>query len=391
MAALHAAASFARHISRVAVPPAAGSRPGPPTKNRILYWLVLLFTRFCHLARSSLLRSAFALHPSFRLAPPPPDPRVVPHSSRPGSAHPTARCSLLSSRSCPAHLLHSCPASFLASATLPTRVTSPLARSPAAPALLPAAPTLLPAAPPPPRPTLLVVLASPLRPARCPRPTPDTPASCPAVPARYPTLPPAAPPPPPHPTRGAYVPAAPRPLPPPDDRHSRQLPRHSHPLSRRPRPSLLVLLASPLCPARCPRPMTDTPASCPAVPTRCPAAPAPAYSCCLRPPCAPPAAPARRPTLPPAALPFPPVSPLPTPRRPSTPDAPARCPAAHRPMPAPRPLLAPPFVLGVLSHFLLAMPPPFWLLPLLAPVRHSCSFAYDCCLTLLLLHDRQFL
>ncbi|KAJ7435935.1 hypothetical protein B0H11DRAFT_2295216 [Mycena galericulata] len=33
---------------------------------------------------------------------------------------------------------------------------------------------------------LLVLLASPLRPTRCPRPTPDTPASCPAVPARLP-------------------------------------------------------------------------------------------------------------------------------------------------------------------------------------------------------------
>ncbi|KAJ7434085.1 hypothetical protein B0H11DRAFT_2373712 [Mycena galericulata] len=312
--------------------------------------------------------------PAFRLAPPPPDPRVPAVLSQlPCSPAPFVPRFL--PRIC--HLTYSC--------YVPAR---PLARCSGAPARCPDAPARCPAAP---RPTLLVVLASPLRPARCPRPTPDTPASCPAVPARYPTLPPAAPPPPPHPTRGAYVPAAPRPLPPPDDRHSRQLPRHSHPLSRRPRPSLLVLLASPLRPARCPRPMTDTPASCPAVPTRCPAAPAPAYSCCLRPPCAPPAAPARRPTLPPAAPPFPPVSPLPTPRRPSTPNAPARCPAAHRPMPAPRPLLPPPFVLGVLSHFLLAMPPPFWLLPLLAPVRHSCSFAYDCCLTLLLLHDRQFL
>ncbi|KAJ7438837.1 hypothetical protein B0H11DRAFT_2293682 [Mycena galericulata] len=206
-------------------------------------------------------------------------------------------------------------------------LASPLrpARCSGAPARCPDAPARCPAAPPHPTRGACVLAAS------CPLPPPDAGHSrqLPAVPARYPTLPLAAPPPPPQPTHGAYVPAAPRPLPPPNDRHSRQLPRRSRLL--------------------------------PDAPTRCPAAPAPAYSCCLRPRCAPPAVPARHPTLLPAAPPFLPVSPLPTPRRPSTPDA-------HRPMPAPRPLLPPPFVLGVLSHFLLAMPPPFWLLPLLAPV-----------------------
>ncbi|KAJ7472958.1 hypothetical protein B0H11DRAFT_2430857 [Mycena galericulata] len=248
MAALHAAASFARHIKRVAVPPAAGSRPGPPTKNRILYWLRLLFT--CYTPR-------FAVR-AFHLAPPPPDLRVMPRNHRPGPVAPAA---------------HAIAWSLAAALGLRLPACSIHARLNSIPP--PAAPTL----PPDARHSRQLPRRS--RPsAGCPRPDacyPHLMPNTPAAHARRPTFPPAAPPLPPQhllPTPRRLLPPLdarnPCPLLPPEARRSRQLPRRSRPSARCPRPDARYPRLMPDTLARCSRPTPDDPVRCPATRRPCP-------------------------------------------------------------------------------------------------------------------------
>ncbi|KAJ7510583.1 hypothetical protein B0H11DRAFT_2215345 [Mycena galericulata] len=213
-------------------------------------------TWFCYVARfvpCSLLPLCiralyphFAVRPlrAFHLAPPPPDPRVLPHNSWPGSlvAHPIA-----SARSCPC-----LPAPFVPHFLPRIRHLSLLGSPLRPPAPCPDTPARCPAAPTLPAP-------APDAPARCPRcshptarcPRPGARCSCPLSrpsPPAAPLLPPAALLPPPH-----------CPLP-----TSRRL---MLPPAVPPRPA--HCLASPAAPA--PLPAAHAPS--PAAPGDCPAPP----------------------------------------------------------------------------------------------------------------------
>ncbi|KAJ7461330.1 hypothetical protein B0H11DRAFT_2241763 [Mycena galericulata] len=208
----------------------------------------------------------FAVCPlrAFHLAPPPPDPRVLPRNSRPGSlvAHPIA-----SARSCP------CPPApfvphFLASATLaylgPRFAPPPAAPlPPPRPARPPRSPPLPPAAPVALAPLPVAHVPAPDAPARCPalpRPLPRCPAGparcpphCPLPTSRRPMLPLAVPPRPAHcPRRSRPAACCPR----PDASCSRRLPRPAPPaallLPPAPRPPLLPLATLHSCSVYCP-------------------------------------------------------------------------------------------------------------------------------------------